>query len=97
MTAAARFADSRAEELLRKLPEASGWYGRFVQRVVMPNAAAFGYVIEIAELLAGVALLGGALVGRVALNEHPPSAVPQMCHASPVRCASSDETSFTSD
>ena len=34
----------------------------FLTRVAIPNAPAFGYVIQISELLAGLALIGGPLL-----------------------------------
>ena len=40
----------------------NGWYVTFLQAVVLPHSALFGYMIEIAEVLAGLALLSGALV-----------------------------------
>ena len=60
------FPTGLAEEVLKKMPAAVGWYGRFVQSVVTPNAPLFGYAIEIAELLAGVVLLLGPLIWLVA-------------------------------
>lgn len=40
----------------------NGWYAAFLQRAILPHSIFFGYVIEIAEVLAGLALLSGALV-----------------------------------
>lgn len=40
----------------------NGWYVAFLKSVVLPHSVFFGYAIEIAEVLAGVALLAGALL-----------------------------------
>lgn len=50
------------EELLKNSPSAATWYGSFIKSAVIPRAVIFGYVIEIAELLAGVALIVGPLI-----------------------------------
>ena len=39
----------------------NGWYVAFLQRVILPHSGAFGYLIEIAEVFIGVALLTGAI------------------------------------
>ena len=65
------FPPGLADEMLKKLPAAVGWYGTFVQSIVIPNASAFGYAIEIAELLAGVVLLVGPLIWLVAWDRVP--------------------------
>jgi thiosulfate dehydrogenase [quinone] large subunit len=41
---------------------ANGWYVAFIQSVIRPHGLFFGYAIEIAEVLAGIALLAGALL-----------------------------------
>lgn len=40
----------------------NGWYVSFLQAVVLPHSELFGYLIELAEVGIGLALLGGALV-----------------------------------
>lgn len=40
----------------------NGWYVGFLHAIVLPHSVAFGYIIEVVEVLAGVALLAGALV-----------------------------------
>lgn len=50
------------EELLEKAPDMVPWYGSFVRSVVIPNGVLAGYAIEIAELLAGVALIAAPLI-----------------------------------
>src|SRR5579884_3767406 len=39
-----------------------GWYVGFLQQVVLPHSALFGYLIEWSEITIGIILLGGALV-----------------------------------
>jgi thiosulfate dehydrogenase [quinone] large subunit len=40
----------------------NGWYVSLIQSVILPHSLFFGYVIEIAEVLAGIALITGALL-----------------------------------
>src|SRR6266540_6826935 len=72
------FPSGLADELREKSEGAAGWYKSFLDGSVIPNASAFGYLIEISELLVGVALIVAAIVwlarwqrlgdgGRVAL------------------------------
>ena len=56
------FPSGLAEELLEKSAGVPAWYGNLMQSAFIPYARPFGYVIEIAELLAGVVLLGGPLL-----------------------------------
>lgn len=51
-----------ARELSEKSEGTSAWYGAFLKSAVIPNARMFGYVVETSELLAGIALIGGALI-----------------------------------
>ncbi len=51
-----------AEELTKKAPDPTTWYGAFLKSAVIPNAVIFGYLIEISEILAGVVLVVGPLV-----------------------------------
>ena len=60
-----------AATLLEKLPKVPAWYASFLGAVVIPNATAFGYAIEIAELLAGVVLLVGPVVALFAWERLP--------------------------
>ena len=60
--AAGDFPGGLGAELTEKAGELSGWYADFLTRVAIPNAPAFGYVIQISELLAGLALIGGPLL-----------------------------------
>lgn len=40
----------------------NGWYVSFLRAVVVPHSVLFGYLIELAEVGIGLALLGGALL-----------------------------------
>lgn len=51
-----------ADELVTKAEGIAVWYRSFLHGAVIPNAVLFGYVIEISELLAGIALVGGPLI-----------------------------------
>lgn len=51
-----------AKELTENSEGAPGWYKDFLDGSIIPNATAFGYLIEIDELLIGVALIAAALV-----------------------------------
>lgn len=51
-----------ADELREKSESAAGWYTGFLDSVVIPNGRAFGYAIELGELLIGFLLIGAALV-----------------------------------
>ena len=60
------FPSGLAGELREKSEGVMAWYGRFLERVAIPNAPLLGYLIEFAELLAGVALIAGPLVWLLA-------------------------------
>lgn len=56
------FASGLADALAAKTAEAPGWYAGFLKSIVIPNGTAFGYLIETAEVLAGIALIVGLLL-----------------------------------
>jgi thiosulfate dehydrogenase [quinone] large subunit len=56
------FPSGLAGELRDKSQGAAGWYKSFLDGTVIPHASAFGYLIEIGELLVGIALVVAALV-----------------------------------
>lgn len=60
------FPTGLAGELAEKSEGTAAWYRGFLESAVIPNASLFGYAIELAELLAGVALIGGSLVWLLA-------------------------------
>src|SRR5579872_4145211 len=47
-------------------PDVSGWYGYFLQHVVIQNVGWFSYVVAYGELLVGVALILGIFTGIAA-------------------------------
>lgn len=51
-----------AADLQERAKQAAPWYGHFLRRVVIPHASAFGYAIELVELLSGVILIAGAVI-----------------------------------
>jgi hypothetical protein len=51
-----------AAELRDKSEGAAGWYRNFLDGVIIPHGSAWGYAIEISELLIGLALAAGALL-----------------------------------
>lgn len=51
-----------ADELREKSEGAAGWYTSFLDSIVIPYGRAWGYAIEIGELLIGAALIFAALV-----------------------------------
>jgi hypothetical protein len=56
------FPSGLAKELTEKSVGAPGWYKGFLDGSVIPNASAFGYLIEIGELVVGLALIAAALL-----------------------------------
>ena len=56
------FPSGLAAELTDKSQGAPGWYRSFLDSSVIPNGAAFGYLIEIGELLIGIVLLVAGLI-----------------------------------
>ncbi len=56
------FPGGLAAELREKSDGASGWYKSFLDGSVIPHASTFGYLIEIGELVVGLALVVAALV-----------------------------------
>jgi hypothetical protein len=63
--------------------DSPGWYRGLLASVVLPHAAAFGYAIEITELLAGLVLVGVAVLLLVRPElELPRPAIVAVCFAS---------------
>ncbi len=65
------FPSGLAAEMQDKVGDAVSWYAGFLNAIVIPNAAIFGYVIETAEILVGVALLVGPLLWLFAWDRLP--------------------------
>jgi hypothetical protein len=56
------FPGGLANELAEKSQGVSSWYRSFLDAAVIPHARAFGYLIEVGELVTGLALIVAALV-----------------------------------
>ena len=56
------FTSGLADELAMKSAGAYGWYASFLNGVIIPNGPHFGYMIEIAEILIGLAFIAGPLI-----------------------------------
>jgi len=56
------FPSGLADELLKKSVGAPEWYSSLMKSAFIPYAESFGYLIEITEVLAGVALLVGPFI-----------------------------------
>lgn len=65
------FTSGLADALNENLANAPKWYAAFLNSAVIPNATAFGYLIEIAEVLAGIALILGPLIWIFAWDRVP--------------------------
>lgn len=62
------FPSGLAGELVDASEGAARWYAGFLNNVIIPNAAVYGYIIEYAEILAGLALILGPLIWIFAWN-----------------------------
>lgn len=67
------FPSGLAEELTEKSEGVGGWYGSFLDEVVIPNAPTFGYLIIIGEVLVGIGLAAAALTWLFAWERLPVS------------------------
>lgn len=47
-------------------PDVQGWYGTFLQNMVIPNASAWSYLVSWGEFLVGIALILGIFTGIAA-------------------------------
>lgn len=47
-------------------PDVAGWYAKFLENVVLPNAATWAHMVAWGELLVGAALILGVLTGIAA-------------------------------
>jgi thiosulfate dehydrogenase (quinone) large subunit len=65
-TALAGFAKGALAKTAGDHPQVSGWYGTFLQNIVIPNASLFAWLVALGETLVGVALIVGALTGIAA-------------------------------
>ncbi len=65
------FPGGLAKELSDKSTGAAQWYKSFLDGSIIPNANAFGYLIEIGELLVGAALIAAAIVWLLRFERLP--------------------------
>ena len=68
------FPSGLADELTEKSEGVEGWYRGFLDDVVIPNATGFGYLIELSELVVGLALIAAALTWLFAWDRIGPGA-----------------------
>lgn len=65
------FAAGLADDLRDKSQGAPGWYVAFLKNAVIPHGQVWGYLIEWAEVLAGVAFIVGAFIWLFAWDRVP--------------------------
>jgi uncharacterized membrane protein YphA (DoxX/SURF4 family) len=65
------FTSGLADEMAEKSAEAVGWYADLLNGVVIPNAAIFGYLIEIDEILIGALFIIGPLLWLITWQRVP--------------------------
>jgi len=65
-TALSGFINGALEKTGGAHPDVAGWYGDFLQNVVLPNTSIFSHIIAFGELLVGIALILGAFTGIAA-------------------------------
>jgi thiosulfate dehydrogenase [quinone] large subunit len=56
------FPSGLAADLHDRVKAAAGWYRSFIDGSIIPHAVVFGYVIEIGEVLVGIAFVATALI-----------------------------------
>jgi thiosulfate dehydrogenase (quinone) large subunit len=64
--AVAGFAQGAMHQATGEHPQVTGWYADFLKNVVVPNAAAFSYLVTFGEILVGLALILGLFTGIAA-------------------------------
>jgi thiosulfate dehydrogenase [quinone] large subunit len=60
------FAQGALQQVGGEHPQVTQWYARFLEAVVIPNAAVFSYVVVFGELLVGLGLILGLFTGIAA-------------------------------
>jgi len=65
------FPSGLASDLADRVKAAPGWYRSFVDGSIIPNATAFGYLIEVGELLVGIALIAAAFIWLIRWEQLP--------------------------
>lgn len=64
------FPSGLADELLEKSVSSPTWYSSLMKSAFIPYAEVFGYLIEIREVLAGVALIAGPFIWLCAWDRY---------------------------
>ena len=64
--AVAGFAQGAMQQTAGAHPQVTGWYAGFLKNVVVPNAAAFSYLVTFGEFMVGLALILGLFTGIAA-------------------------------
>lgn len=67
-TAMTGFVNGALQKASGSHPDVQGWYAWFLNTLVLPNAAAWSYLIAWGELLVGVALILGLFTGLAAFS-----------------------------
>jgi len=57
------FAQGALQQTGGEFPQVTGWYASFLEGVVLPNAAAFSYLVTFGQLAVGLALVLGIFTG----------------------------------
>jgi thiosulfate dehydrogenase [quinone] large subunit len=65
-TAISGFVQAALDKATGDYPDVQGWYASFLQNVVLPYPAFWGYLITLGEILVGIALILGLFTGIVA-------------------------------
>lgn len=65
-TALTGFVNGALQKTGGEHPDVQGWYGSFLQHVVLPNADIFSYFVALGETLVGIALILGLFTGIAA-------------------------------
>lgn len=65
--AVAGFANGAIAKAAGDNPAVQAWYADFLEAVVIPNAAAFGYLVAWGEVFVGIGLILGVFTGFAAL------------------------------
>jgi thiosulfate dehydrogenase [quinone] large subunit len=60
------FVQGALQKMSSAHPDVSGWYGSFLQNIVLPHAAFWSHLVAWGELLVGIALVIGLLTGIAA-------------------------------
>jgi thiosulfate dehydrogenase [quinone] large subunit len=60
------FAQGALQQTTGEHPQVTGWYARFLESVMIPNATLFSYLVTLGEILVGLGLIFGLCTGIAA-------------------------------